>query len=406
MRDEFRGEERTTLVQQKHQTFGLAGKSIGSTTKYQILDQIGVGGMGEVYKGKMNCEANIGKTVALKFIREGLDEEMYQKFLWEASLTMLLEHENIINVINLESYLKQTKSRRHKRIYFMVMQHIDGPDLGRLHSEHYVQKYLMPVDFTAFIISRMCRALHYAHTKSDENGQFLGIVHLDISPENILMNSQGVCKLTDFGIAKAFHATDRDERQDIGGKPLFMSPEQMAFLLGRNVVIDRRSDIFSLGMVAYKTLTGLHPYKPREKMTNFRDAIKHISAAMKHEIVPPHKICPGIPENLSEIIIRALQTLPESRYETAQAMGLDLEKNYLYKDRFGPTNDSMQQYLQAFNNNFKSLESTSRKKKLSEAMPFLRDRKTGEFNPVRMRSYYRDVVQKYKAGLNPCLVES
>lgn len=403
--DEF-GRLTTEIDIEKIESDEISCKVIESSTRYEIKELLGEGGMGSVYRAKMNCEADIGKTVALKFIKKGMPRNIYDDFLKEASLTMQLEHENIISLMNVES-LKESNMSDDEKLYFMVMQYVNGWNLGSLHSDHFAMKLLIPVDFSMFIISRICRALHYAHTKRDEYGEKMNIIHLDVSPDNILINSQGVSKLADFGIAKAMTRARTEKVEGVGGKPYYMSPEQLNYSFMESegdfsAALDYRSDIYSLGIVAYYVLTGMNPIKPMKQTETMNEMIFNVVFHMGEEIYPPHKICPDIPKEVSDIVMKALSENPDDRFQSAEEMGLALEKDYLYKDRFGPTNDSLMKYLKIFVMGLDYLDSDDAKKEYSSAMPFMRQ--DNRVKLYRQRKYFMSVKERYEQGHHPCIV--
>jgi len=220
-----------------------------------------------------------------------------------------------------------------KRLYLIVMEYIEGWDLREIHSKHIRAGSLLPVTLSAFIISRLCRALAYAH-------QY--IVHRDVSPENILISHQGVTKLMDFGIAVAAD----EEAFGFAGKIQYMAPEQV-----RNEPVDNRSDIFALGLVAYHLLTGISLFLTPSGL-DFQEQAAYYDQLLVNEIIPPHEVCEDIPEAYSNIIMKMLALDPESRYQTIDRVGSDIEKKIIYAEGFGPTNNSLAAYLKMFESDF------------------------------------------------------
>ena len=215
----------------------------------------------------------------------------------------------------------------------MVMDYIDGINLNAFHYEHLYQSLLIPVYLGAFIVSRIARALAYAHKY---------LIHRDISPENILINTQGICKLSDFGIAVA----SRQQPDYWAGKLAYMAPEQLF-----NRPIDERIDIFSLGCVAYQVLTGIPLVYPMPNL-NVDDQIDNVKKRLAAGIIPPHEVRHDIPVELSEIIKKMLAVNPDQRYQRANTVASDLEKNFLYAKGYGPTNNSLATYMTIFENRF------------------------------------------------------
>ncbi|MDP7035325.1 MAG: serine/threonine-protein kinase [Planctomycetota bacterium] len=292
---------------------------------YRILSPIAEGGMGAVYLAEQKGIAGFRKTVALKTILPSLleDEETLDLFVGEAKLVADLIHENILQVYHLDE--------KDGQIY-LVMEYVFGKSLDKLSERLRDMGELLPVDLAAFIISRVCRALDYAHRKKDRSGNPLGIVHRDITPSNIIVQFGGVVKLADFGIAKALTMNIPDEHDVIMGKYAYMAPE-MARFQGT----DPRSDLFGLGLVGYEILTGKRVYDA-ENSSELLDRMEN------YLIPPPRKLLPDIPESLSDIIMHALEMNPENRYQSAHEMGNALE-HFLYDDGYGPTNEKLGDYM-------------------------------------------------------------
>ena len=357
--------------------------SFRSAATYTFLDKIGSGGMGVVYLVAKECEG-VRDLVVLKTIRELKDIQL-NRLKREANIAAALRHENIVRTFGLEAipfdclppdfqellrhpdkcFPKQStlgeellfgmrkglpttatapdcaglhliaddEECKGKKIYLMVMEYVEGWDLRIIHKKHIQTGLLLPIHLNAFIVSRIARALEYAH-------EF--IVHRDLSPENILVNEQGAAKLMDFGIAVAA------DQESFGraGKVQYMAPEQVV-----DDCADNRSDIFSLGLVAYYLLTGIRIFAP-PKGLSFQQQAEHYEKTLKQPIVPPHRICRDVPVEYSAIITKMLQIDPKKRYQSAGELGNDIEKKFIYKEGFGPTNNSLAAYLKMFQSEF------------------------------------------------------
>jgi len=393
----------------------LAG-TVESSSHYTLMERIGAGGMGVVYFARLQCEANIGKPVALKFLKGDLSEHQVEAFLQEASMTMALNHENIVDLYNVESFMLQSggsrvfgrsdrqrprrwwrRSRPEKKLYFMVMEYIDGPSARSLTHGLYRQKLMLPVPFAAFLISRVCRALQYAHNDVEIDGRPVSILHCDISPENVMVNSNGVVKLTDFGIAQAIRQTE-EATTAWRGKAAYCSPEQRS---GRP--IDVRSDLFSLGVMACELVLGYHPFVPAtEDFSDGRTVRRWMDAAGSREFISLSKLSPDIPEAVSTIIERAVAAKPDKRWQTAAQFGLALERDFLYAKGYGPTNDSLRDYVQAVYGETDRNRALERLEGQKSQLPFLTNA-AGKFEPLRPRRYYRDVLERINSGQPPCL---
>ncbi|MHC4780128.1 MAG: serine/threonine protein kinase, partial [Planctomycetota bacterium] len=294
-------------------------------TNFRILKKLAEGGMGSIYLAEWQGAVGYRKIVALKMIRSDITKRKESKamFIGEAKLVADLIHENILQIYMLGQYSGG---------YYMVMEHVFGKNLEKIIARHKKLGKTVDPDIGAFIISRVCRALGYAHNKVDHTGKKLNIVHRDVTPSNIMVNYGGVVKLTDFGIAKALTHRTPDEKTTVMGKFPYMSPEQVMFQ-----GTDARSDIFSLGLVFFELLTGKMVYRVQDidtlidKMERFR--IPHV-----------RKINKNIPETLDEIVMKAVQLDPEGRYADCHEMGQALE-HFMYDKGYGPTNEKLARYI-------------------------------------------------------------
>jgi serine/threonine-protein kinase len=219
-----------------------------------------------------------------------------------------------------------------EKLYLMVMDYIEGTDVRTFGNDHLKRDLLLPVPLGAFIASRAARALAYAH-------QF--IIHRDVSPENLLLNMQGVLKLSDFGVAVS------EAAEGLTGKLSYMSPEQLA-----GEAVDARTDLYSLGLVLYFLLTGVPLQKVPARLAP-PERVEFVRRLGERPILPPARVRRDVPEALSEICMKMLARDRRQRYATAEEVTRDLEQRYLYARGFGPTNNSMQAYLEIFDANFK-----------------------------------------------------
>jgi serine/threonine protein kinase len=300
-------------------------KFIDETKRYEMVRLIAEGGMGAVYEAKQFGAEGFEKTVAIKTILESYtsNAEFVRLFIGEAKLVADLVHENIVQVYHLG---------RWENCYYIALEYVDGINLEQCHNHHVERAMSLPVELGAFIISRICRGLEYAHNKRGRDGERLGIVHRDVSPKNILLNQEGVVKLTDFGIAKARMLMEQEEGEVLMGKVEYMSPEQ-----ARYQQTDCRSDVFSLGIVMYELLTGHHIFETDDIYETLRNV-------EKAPIPDPRTFRTDIPEDLAKINLRALDRDLAKRYQTAGEMGYELEY-HMYHDRYGPTNVTLGNYL-------------------------------------------------------------
>lgn len=294
--------------------------------RYETVRLIANGGMGSVYEARQLGAEGFAKTVALKTIRSRLaaDPEFVRLFIGEAKLVADLVHENIVQVYHLAE---------SENGYFIVMEYVHGLTIDRFIKHHGECGLELPIELGAFIASRVCRGLDYAHRRSDRAGRELGIVHRDISSKNVLLNMEGVVKVTDFGIAKAREVMEQDE-QLLMGRLEYMSPEQAA-----RRVTDRRSDCYAAGVLTCELLTGRLP-------TRGTGSLQRLHQLGMSFPGPLSDLRPDLPDDLCGIIDRALQPGPEARYQTAGEMGYALEY-HLYHGGYGPTNVTLGDYLKA-----------------------------------------------------------
>lgn len=294
---------------------------------FKLIREIASGGMGTVYEAQQLGAEGFSKTMAIKMLIDDVteDKEFVEMFIGEAKLVANLIHENIAQVYQLG---------KHQNRFYIAMEYINGVNLQEFMDRHTLQNKRVPVDLSCFIISRVARALEYAHTKRDSDGNLLEVVHRDISPKNIMISFEGVVKLTDFGIAKAnsHFVQSHNEGDVLYGKVPYMSPEQAAFKK-----TDARSDIFSLGICFYELLAG-------EMLFEDHETIVTMQRIMKEDVPPIRTKFPDIPVSVEKILTNALQRELGDRYQTAGNMGSDLE-HYMYDKGYGPTNLALEKYL-------------------------------------------------------------
>jgi serine/threonine protein kinase len=194
------------------------------------------------------------------------------------------------------------------------MEYVHGRDLRSIMKRAQERGIRIPLDLGVLIVGKVCAALEYAHRKKDDKGQPMLIVHRDISPQNILISFEGDVKLTDFGIAKAASKASTTDKGALRGKLLYMSPEQ-----AWGKPMDKRSDVFSLGIVFYEMLTEQKPFLGTSE-TSILETVREC------RVPPPTTINDKIPEKLERVVMKALERDPEVRYQDAGEMLRDLER--------------------------------------------------------------------------------
>jgi serine/threonine protein kinase/predicted ATPase len=273
--------------------------------KYQMIRRLGQGGMAEVWLAKEPLAAGLNKILVIKKIHPSLAEapQFRQMFEDEAKVAVNLNHPSIVQTF---SYGQIGPT------YYLAMEHVEGVDLLALLNFAVEKRQQIPFGLCAYIGQQVAKGLDYAHRKADETGEPLGIVHRDISPQNILVSVDGSVKIFDFGIARAKHV--REDEGVVKGKFAYMSPEQAE---GR--AVDGRSDIFSTGIVLWELCVGKTLFG-HLKAGQARNAIR---AA---QVPPPRELVPEMPTELENIILKALAKRPEDRFATARdlhrALGL------------------------------------------------------------------------------------
>ncbi|MFH0974778.1 MAG: serine/threonine-protein kinase [Spirochaetota bacterium] len=282
--------------------------------KYLITAKVAEGGMGAIYKAK---HPTLDRTVILKRLTLKKNVAITERFKREAQLMMDFRNDNIVQVYD---HFKEGNS------YYIAMEYVDGISLGDLIEK----KRYIPNEIAMLIFREICKALKYAHDKT--------VIHRDIKPENILISKEGEVKLTDFGIATS-KDTEDDGLTSVGmtlGTPAYMSPEQIS----NTKTVDRRADIYSMGVVLYKMVTGKTPFP-----SNFTpDAVAQIN---KGEYVYPRKINPRLSPIIQKVIKKAMHAKVKKRYKDLQNI-IDIFTKVLkkkYKDQ-DEINNTIKAYLQ------------------------------------------------------------
>ena len=275
--------------------------------KYYLLERINVGGMAEVFKAKTLGVEGFEKIVAIKRILPSVaeDEEFIKMFVDEAKITSQLSHANLAQTFDLGK-INET--------FYIAMEYVPGKDLRAIFERLKRRGERMPLALAAFVISRVCEGLDYAHRKRDVSGRELGIVHRDVSPQNVIVSFEGEVKLIDFGIAKAANKITKTQAGILKGKFGYMSPEQV-----RGLPLDRRSDIFAAGVVLYELCTG-------ERLFTGNSDFSVLEKVQQAKVTPPSQIEPGIPLKLERMILKALAREPEDRYQHAADLAADLTR--------------------------------------------------------------------------------
>jgi serine/threonine-protein kinase len=290
--------------------------------KYRLGDRIARGGMAEIYHGYVLGAGGFAREIVVKRILPELvqDAEFLGMFHEEAKLASLIDHPNIVQIFDFN---------QEGDSFYIVMEYVRGADLAKLIRTAAEQKERLPPEVAVFVVSEVLEGLRYAHDMKDDDGHPIGLVHRDISPANILLSYAGAVKLADFGIAKAATSMVHTSAGILKGKYPYMAPEQAAC---RSV--DRRSDLFSVGIVLYQALLGRRPFRGRDTT----ELLDHVVNGVYD---PPLSILPTLDRRLVDIISRALQVKPEDRYQNAGELLADLRRSL---DR-QPSRENLETYL-------------------------------------------------------------
>ncbi len=275
--------------------------------RYLLLDRIAYGGMAEVFRAKQFGEEGFDRIIAIKRVLPSVadNEQFVAMFRDEANITRTLQHGNIAQVYD---FGKLDGS------YYLAMEYVSGLDLKAFFNA--CEKHGKPMNpaIAALVVREVAQGLGYAHRATDSSGSSLGLIHRDVSPQNILLSWQGEVKLVDFGIAKARQKTQQTDAGVLKGKFGYMSPEQV-----RGLPLSNRSDIFSLGAVFWELLTG-HRAFDRESDYATMDAVRAV------DLPSFEQAAPNVPKALQIICLKALQKDEEERYARAEHMARDLTR--------------------------------------------------------------------------------
>ena len=271
--------------------------------KYLLIKRLAVGGMAELFLAQ---EPPRPELVVIKRILPYLSEEpeFVQMFLDEARIAAQLHHPNVVQVFELG---------RINESIFITMEYVEGVDLRRILGEEMKFSAAVPYAVAARICAQVASGLDYAHNSKGVDGRPLGLIHRDVSPQNVMVAYNGSVKLVDFGIAKAEALAERSKPGVIKGKFLYLSPEQVM-----QEKLDSRSDIFALGVMLYEVTTGRSPFA--------RPTTEAILYAIRFETPsPPHLIRDDYPQELSRIVMKCLTKDRNQRYQRASQVQADLE---------------------------------------------------------------------------------
>ena len=270
-----------------------------------LLERLSVGGMAEVFRAKALGVQGFEKIVAVKRILPALaqSDDIVDMFIDEARIVSRLSHPNIVETYELG---------HQEDVYFISMEYVAGRNLRDVLDVHRRRRTVMDPAAAYFIMARLCEALDYAHRKRDPSGRPLGIIHRDVTPQNVMISYEGEVKLCDFGIAKAAQRASRTASGVVKGKFAYMSPEQV-----NRQSADRRSDIFALGAVFYEVLTGRQLFAGETDLAT-------IEAIRLARVPSPRILNSAVSPRVEAILMRMLAREPKDRYAWASDVYDDL----------------------------------------------------------------------------------
>ncbi|NMB77156.1 MAG: protein kinase [Myxococcales bacterium] len=274
--------------------------------KFLLLERINVGGMAEIFLARTKGVQGFRRILAIKKILPTMaeDKEFTDMFVDEARIASELSHAGIVQIFELGKYVDD---------YYIAMEFVHGKDLRYIQERMARERKPLPLNLTVFIAFKICEALDYAHTKKDPSGRPLGIIHRDISPQNVIISFEGEVKICDFGIAKAANRSQKTQAGVLKGKFGYMSPEQV-----RGLPLDGRSDIFTVGTLLYEMVT-------LERLFIGESDFSTLEKVRNADVVPPSAYNREVPEDLEEIILKALAKEVEDRFQNAAEFGEALQ---------------------------------------------------------------------------------
>jgi serine/threonine protein kinase len=268
--------------------------------RYRVLRKIASGGMAEIFLAVQQGVEGFQKQVVLKRILPSLaaDPSFVRMLVDEAHIASTLNHSNLVQVLDL---------RHSGSEYFLVLEFVDGWSLEQVRRRAVKAKLKLPLPLALTVVGALCRALAYVHSRT-RDGRSLGIVHRDVTPQNVLLSAEGEVKLADFGIAKALGKREKSATGVIKGKFAYMSPEQAA-----GEQLDHRSDLFSVGTLLYLLTTGKKPFEGGTDLDV-------ILAVRKGRYEKPSSFARDFNPEVEKFIVRALKVNRNTRWQTAEQM--------------------------------------------------------------------------------------
>ena len=281
---------------------GIAGPAPAHLGRYELVARLASGGMGEIFLARLEGAAGFEKLCVIKRILPHLadDPRFRAMLIAEARIASMMTHANICQVHELGETDGQL---------YIVMEYLEGVTILPLLRKLSKEGGALDLGFVGGVIQQAADGLHYAHELKDRSGEYLGIVHRDVTPSNVFVTESGVVKVLDFGIAKVKDASAHTQTGTVKGKYAYMSPEQL-----RGGAIDRRADVFALGVVMYEMLALRRLFQRKTDYLTFR-------AVMEQPIMDVRHYRADCPDALAAVLARALDRDPANRFQTARQLG-------------------------------------------------------------------------------------
>jgi serine/threonine protein kinase len=280
---------------------------VGSTANsYEILAKLATGGMAEIFLARGASAAGVERYVVLKRVlrHRATDVDFVRMFLDEARLAAQLQHPNVAQVFDVGKLGDS---------YFFTMEYVHGETVRALLQRAHALRRPIPIATVLTIIAGAAAGLHHAHERIGTDGRPLGIVHRDVSPSNLMVSYEGSVKVVDFGVAKATHSTHETRSGAVKGKISYLSPEQC-----RGTEIDRRSDLFSLGIIMWEMLT-------TERLFRRDTDFANMAAIVNDDALPPSARRPDVPPDVDALVLKLLAKAPADRFQTADELHESIE---------------------------------------------------------------------------------
>ena len=282
--------------------------------RYALFDVLASGGMATVHLGRLLGREGFGRTVAVKRLHSQFtnDPDFVTMFMDEARIVARIRHPNVVPMVDV---IESAPGESGQPGLFLVMEYIHGETFSRLlrASRNAGTSHTIPIKVITTIMHGVLLGLHSAHETRDSNGQLLDVVHRDVSPQNIIVGTDGVARVLDFGVAKAAGRAQVTREGQIKGKLAYMSPEQIR---GK---VDRRADVFAVAVCLWESLTSKRLHE------GARD-VEIVTRIVQGTFQKPSELRPDVPPELDEIVMRGLAADPDKRYPNARELALELER--------------------------------------------------------------------------------